>query len=60
MAPLAWDDTTKLDESALFLDAKPALRSAGPSMEIAEIPPYVPKEQDKAAVSAASSREIVK
>jgi len=54
MEPLAWDDTTKLDESDLFLDSKPALRSAGPSMDIAEIPPYMPKEDNKSVVSATS------
>jgi hypothetical protein len=44
----AWDGVKTTDDSAFDFGPLPVLKSTGPSMEIAEIPPYVPKEEDKA------------
>lgn len=43
----AWEESAKPEDSAFYLEPLPALKPAGPSMDIAEIPPYVPKEEDK-------------
>jgi hypothetical protein len=47
-----WEDSTKTEDSAFYVEPLPALKPAGPSMEIAEIPPYVPKEEDHAVSTA--------
>ena len=47
----AWDSVKTTEDSAFDFGPLPVLKPAGPSMEIAEIPLYVPKEVDEKAVS---------
>ena len=50
-ATASWAIAQFADGSEPTLGQPPPLKPVGPSMDIAEIPPYVPKEVDEKAVS---------
>lgn len=50
-ATASWDVAKFADGSEPTLGQPPPLKQAGPPMDIAEIPPYVPKAEDEKAVS---------